>query len=1089
MDTATNTLCGICDAQHVTKCANFWCPECDDALCTECNGHHSFSKASRHHSVIQIEDYRKLPTDISSIVHHCIEHEKKLQIFCPHHDQLCCLLGISTSHKDCTGMLTIEEMAITSKSNGLLESLQKSLEDLKGNIDNIVKDRQLNLAKIEHQKTDIHAGIKRLREKMNSHFDKLEQEISKELNATEWDLKTKIEDLLKELKEKSEKIAMLQNNILDFKNHASDVQILIGSKTLEKKIDSVETYVQSLSEDERLKQLSLKCTYNEGIEDLLTRLVSFGTASVESSPRSVKVTLEKNKQAQIISSGLCPKSVDKIRSKLIREFQIPKGKSNEYNINGSAIFPNRKIVFTDCENHRRLVILNEDGSLDCEIPLSELMPFDVACIDDTTVAFTVWDSSEIYIFDLRSKSIKKQIQTNKVCFGITYDNGMIYYCNEEHLGVAQLKDSRLTTIAKFDNLMGYVTTSGEMIYFTDYDTNSVFCFNIKGKKIWEYKEKTVLDGPNGVAVDKNGIVYVASENRHCIVAISPDGEKAVNFLSSADGIETPYKIICENERNLLRFQEPMETPTDILCGICDAQHVTKCADFWCPECDDGLCTECKTHHSFSKSSRHHDVISLENYIKLPTDISSIFHHCTEHEKKFYIYCPHHDLFCCHLCLSTSHKECTGMLSVEEIAKTSKSSGLLESLQKSLEDMKSNIDNVVKDRQSNLIKIKEEQQNIHAGIKQLRKRINSHFDKLEQKIVEELNAAELDMKMKIEDLFKELREKSESIAVLQSSKTIEKKIQSDETYIQSLTKDVRLKQLSLKYSHNEEIENLFQSITSFGLMSKESSPPCVEIKLEKNKQAQILTASFIPKSVDNVCAKLVRKFQIPQGKNQCDTNMRLVIFSTDGSLDYEIPLSNLRPFDVACIDDTTVAFTVVDSSEIHIFDVKSKIFKNTIQTNSSCFGITCKDTTIYYGNRNSVGYVQINDNSSSSLVNLEKSISYFCYVTSFGELLYFSNHDADSVSCFSFKGEKLWEFTDETFLYGPAGVAVDRNGIVYVATANSHGIMAISPDGKKVADVLTSEDGIENPYKLFCDSSRDVLLVAEYNGNCALFEIK
>ncbi|CAG2239969.1 unnamed protein product [Mytilus edulis] len=551
MDTATNALCIICDAQHVTKCANFWCPECDDALCTECNSHHSLSKASRHHSVIQIEDYRKLPTDISSIVHHCIEHEKTLQMYCPRHDQLCCLLCISTTHKDCTGLLTIEEMAKTSKSNGLLESLQKSLDDLKGNIDNIVKDRQLNLANIEHQKTDIYSVIKCLREKINSHFDKLEQEIRKELKATGCDLKMKIEDLLKELGEKSEKITMLQNNILDFKNHASDVQILIGSKTLEKKIDYVETYVQSLSEDERLKQLSLKCTYNEGIGGLLTNLVSFGSASVESSPLSVEIKLEKNRQAQIISSSLCPKSVDKIRSKLIREFQIPKGKSNEYNINGSAIFPNGKTIFTDCENHRRLVILNKDGSLDCEIPLSELMPFDVACIDDKTVAFTAWDSSEIYIFDLRSKWIKNKIETNKVCFGVTYDNGMVYYCNEEHLGVVTLKDSHLTTIAKFDKLMGYVTTSGELVYFTDYDTNSVFCFNVKGQKIWEYKDKTVLDGPNGVAVDKNGIVYVASENRHCIVAISPDGETAVNFLSSADGIETPYKIICDNERDLL----------------------------------------------------------------------------------------------------------------------------------------------------------------------------------------------------------------------------------------------------------------------------------------------------------------------------------------------------------------------------------------------------------------------------------------------------------------------------------------------------------------------------------------------------------
>jgi hypothetical protein len=28
---------------------------------------------------------------------------------------------------------------------------------------------------------------------------------------------------------------------------------------------------------------------------------------------------------------------------------------------------------------------------------------------------------------------------------------------------------------------------------------------------------------------------------------------------------------------------------DILCGICESQHITKCADHWCPECEEGLC--------------------------------------------------------------------------------------------------------------------------------------------------------------------------------------------------------------------------------------------------------------------------------------------------------------------------------------------------------------------------------------------------------------------------------------------------------------------------------------------------------------------
>ncbi|XP_071171621.1 tripartite motif-containing protein 5-like [Mytilus edulis] len=554
MDTPPKTLCGICDAQHVTKTADFWCPECDDGLCNECHSHHSFSKASRLHGVISIEDYRKLSPDISSIVHHCIEHEKKLQIYCPHHDQLCCLLCISTSHKDCTGMLPIDEMAKTSKSSGLLETLQKSLEDLKSNIDNVVKDRQSNLTKIREQRQNILAGIQNLRKKINSHFDKMEQEIEKELNTSVCDLKTKIEDLLHGLKEKQERIAVLQSNIKDLKNHASDLQTFIGSKQLEEKIEAEETYVQSLSEDDRLKQLSLKCTHNEGILNLLQSKTSFGSISIESSSPSVVVKLEKTKQAQIMSASVIPKSVDNVRATLLRKIQIPKGKSCECNITGCAIFPNGKFIFADCDNNKRLVIFNTDGSFDCEKAISGLTPFDVACIDDTTVAFTAWECSKIYIFDIKKKSIKTTIETKNDCYGIAYQDGKIYYANAEHLGVAQLEDNCTKSIVNFGNrksFMLYVSCFCESIYLTEYEANSVCCYSDKSNKMWEFKDKTVLKSPYGVAVDRNGIVYVAFCERNCIVAVSPDGKKAVDFLSAADGIETPYKLFFDSKRDLL----------------------------------------------------------------------------------------------------------------------------------------------------------------------------------------------------------------------------------------------------------------------------------------------------------------------------------------------------------------------------------------------------------------------------------------------------------------------------------------------------------------------------------------------------------
>jgi hypothetical protein len=69
--------------------------------------------------------------------------------------------------------------------------------------------------------------------------------------------------------------------------------------------------------------------------------------------------------------------------------------------------------------------------------------------------------------------------------------------------------------------------------------------------------------------------------------------------------------------------------------ICEAQHITQYADKWCPECDEGLCSDCENYHNSSKASRNHVVISIKNYHKLPSSISEIANHCEYHNMQYH----------------------------------------------------------------------------------------------------------------------------------------------------------------------------------------------------------------------------------------------------------------------------------------------------------------------------------------------------------------------------------------------------------------------------------------------------------------------
>ena len=551
MATSRDILCGICEAQHVTKYADHWCPECDEGLCATCENHHIISKGTRNHGIISIENYKKLPSFISEIGHHCKDHDMKYKIFCQIHDKPCCPDCISTNHKDCVGLLSIREIIKTSQTSTLIDDIEQSLTNIKYNIDNVIKNREQNLSEIRHQRQIFHDQVKQMRVKINSHLDILEQTILKELDDAEDKIKSKIENLLKQLSAESKTVEGIQRDISAIKEYASDLQTFLGSKAIEEEAKKEEKYIMALSEDGCLQQLNLKCNIENKIKGILSTMTSFGSVSIETSPPSVTIKTIKSKQAQIMSVIQAPsvKSINDIKLTLHNTFNIPKGKNTT---TGCIVCPNGKMILADCYSNKRLVILNDDGTLDKEIPCSMGYPFDVTYLDDRTVAVST--DKGIEIININTKKTGRNINISQWCCGITYHNGVLLWC-EERSGIQMMKlsDDRITTLVKQSNLppYSYITTCREKIYQTNRNTNTVTCYTIKGDKLWEYKDESVLIDPRGVTVDNDGYVYVTSYNSNSVVVLEPDGRHGRQILSSNGGLKMPTGIYFDKSKNSL----------------------------------------------------------------------------------------------------------------------------------------------------------------------------------------------------------------------------------------------------------------------------------------------------------------------------------------------------------------------------------------------------------------------------------------------------------------------------------------------------------------------------------------------------------
>jgi DNA-binding beta-propeller fold protein YncE len=310
----------------------------------------------------------------------------------------------------------------------------------------------------------------------------------------------------------------------------------------------------ALSEDGCLQQLNLRYNINTKIKDILSTITTFGSVSIETSPPLVVIKTMKAKQAQIMSVIQPPsvKSINDVKLTLHTTFDIPKVKGNNA-ITGCIVRPNGKMIFVNYDYiSQRLIILNEDGTLDNEITCLPMNSFDVTCLDDTTVAVST--PNGIVIINIDSTKTERRIETSKPCYGITYHNGVLLWCEHQRgIQMMKLSDGRVTTLVKQSNLPrnSYITTCGDKIYQTNCYTSTVTCYTIKGEKLWEFKDVSVVKDPRGVTVDNNSNAYATSRCSNKVVVVEPDGRQGRQLISSEDGLNGPTGLYFDKSKNCL----------------------------------------------------------------------------------------------------------------------------------------------------------------------------------------------------------------------------------------------------------------------------------------------------------------------------------------------------------------------------------------------------------------------------------------------------------------------------------------------------------------------------------------------------------
>lgn len=131
---AVNTsVCAVCDLKDITVPSFYWCPDCEEALCSDCSRHHNLSKATRGHKIIPISQYQSLPTFVTDIKQFCIYHNEKYQQYVMTHECPICYKCIK-EHGKCNDIVLLDDVVRELKSSELFRDLDQSMLDVFENI-------------------------------------------------------------------------------------------------------------------------------------------------------------------------------------------------------------------------------------------------------------------------------------------------------------------------------------------------------------------------------------------------------------------------------------------------------------------------------------------------------------------------------------------------------------------------------------------------------------------------------------------------------------------------------------------------------------------------------------------------------------------------------------------------------------------------------------------------------------------------------------------------------------------------------------------------------------------------------------------
>ncbi|XP_052085866.1 uncharacterized protein LOC127723334 [Mytilus californianus] len=545
MASPSKDFCTLCKEDNVTSDAVTWCTECEVFLCVECEKHHNRSRTSKDHKTISAENYHELPSFIKGTSNLCKVHDRKFELYCSFHACACCVHCTTDNHQTCQTMKPLSDILNQVKSSAAVPLLEKDLKDLKENFDEIVEYLRNRVSTNAKQKSEAIQNIRSMRKSIDDYLNQLEQQLLKDLEIEHSKLRSEIETLLLEVDKRAKQIRELQNEFLNMTKYATELQTYVGLNEIEKITSQEENYIEDLKRGSDLNERNLHVVTSTALASILHDVKLFGEITVDTRPCNVHANAGRKDQAQYL---VPVPTIEQINPSFSNTVKVPKGRT--LRIVDCCILPDCNCLTLDAVR-KCLLMFRNDGTFIRSILSFKEEPDRVCFVKDDTVAVSFYTACEVALVDIGKSKVDRSFKFPEVrCSGVSSDGQVLVIImpTVKNVIVMNLLDESKQTLERIH--VRRISLVKGNIYGTNFLNNTISCYKLSGEMLWTFKHQDI-DEPAGVALDKNGFIYVACRRSNKIVVVSPDGKSCRAILNHDNGIKAPRSIAIDMKYGIM----------------------------------------------------------------------------------------------------------------------------------------------------------------------------------------------------------------------------------------------------------------------------------------------------------------------------------------------------------------------------------------------------------------------------------------------------------------------------------------------------------------------------------------------------------